>query len=126
RENPSDGGSVTPMRAPYVRVRNSVASSAKRSPGPLTSKPSSTSRVRSGPNVESPTCATVTPGLPSSPATGSQVRTASNAPGALPDSPSAARSLSVGILRVGQKLSSDSTYEALTFGYDCRPKLLPN
>ena len=36
----------------------------------------------------------VTPGFASSPAIGSQVRVASNAPGAFPDSPTAARSLS--------------------------------
>src|SRR5205085_10827584 len=90
------------------------------------SKPTSISRVRSGPRLGLPNCEGVTAGLPSSAATGSHVLVASNAPGALPDSPIAARSLNVGRNRVGQKLSSDTTYARLSFGYGCSPKLEPN
>ena len=53
------------------------------------------------------------------------MRTASNAPGARPASPYAARSLSVPNAGF-QKGSSESTYDALTFGYVCSPKSLPN
>jgi hypothetical protein len=56
---------------------------------------------------------------------GDHVRTASNAPGALPASPTAARSFSVSHRSDGQKVWSDSTYETPNFGYAWSPKSLP-
>ena len=53
----------------------------------------------------------------SSPAIGDQVRAASNAPGALPDSPTAARSFMVSHHAAGQKPCSDSVYATPSLGY---------
>src|SRR5690349_9944421 len=57
---------------------------------------------------------------------GDHVRTASNAPGALPDSPNAPRILNVSHFADGQNLCSESTYEKPTFGYGWSPKSSPN
>src|SRR2546430_5937217 len=48
------------------------------------------------------------------------VRTASNAPGARPDQPSAPRSLTSPTL-AGQNGSSEITYDPLIFGEACKP-----
>ena len=92
----------------------------------LASNPASISRVRSGPRFGLPSCPGVNAASPPSAAIGFHVRVASKAPGALPASPTAPRNLNVSMMDVGQKDSSDSTYEKLTFGYCWRPKLLPN
>ncbi len=54
------------------------------------------------------------------------MRTASNAPGAFPDSPTAARSLTVSRNRGDQNPSSDNTYDTPSFGYVCNPNPDPN
>ena len=54
--------------------------------------------------------------MASSPAIGFHVRVASKAPGALPASPNAARSLNVSHLLLGQNPCSESTYETPTLG----------
>src|SRR5689334_3039209 len=92
----------------------------------LDSRPSSSSRVRSGPRSALPTWLGVTAGLPSSPLVGSHVLTASNAPGALDDSPSAPRSLSVSHHDDGNHAWSESTYETPILGSVWSPKSLPN
>ncbi len=66
----------------------------------------------------------ITPGCCSSPEPGSQVRCASNAPGAFPDSPSAPRNFMVPH-HSGQKAWSETRYESWTFGYVARPKPSP-
>src|SRR5436190_702053 len=83
--------------------RTEVRSRASRPASALDSRPSSISRVRSGPRFALPIWFGVIPGFPSSPAMGDQERTASKAPGAFPASPIAARSLSVSHLDDGQK-----------------------
>src|SRR3954464_2657502 len=88
------------------------------------SKPVSTSAEISGPRFGLPLFFGTNAGLPFHAPDASQVRTASNAPGARPDRPYAARSFT--LPHLGQKLSPDSTHEPLTFGYVCSPKPEPN
>ncbi len=103
-----------------------MKSTPSRPSNALVSKPTSYSRVRSGPSSGLPSWLGVTAGCPSSAAIGSHVLTASNAPGAFPDSPTAARSFSVSHVSTGQKSWSERTYDALSLGYGWRPKSSPN
>ena len=88
-----------------------------RSPNAAASKPSSISLVRSGPRSGLPTLSGKNAGCPPHPVPPafSHVRTASNAPGARPDCPHAARTFISGIT-AGQYDSSDATHEALSLG----------
>jgi len=87
-------------------------------PNAAASKPSSISLVRSGPRSGLPTLSGKNAGCPPHPVpvAFSHVRTASNAPGARPDWPHAARNFISGIC-FGQNVSSDATHDALNFGY---------
>ena len=93
---------------------------------PATSRrsPTSHSAVTSGPRSGLPRLSGVNAGEPAKPA-GFQVRTASNAPGARPDWPYAARSFSEPS-DSDQKSSSLITHDTLAFGYTCSPKPEPN
>src|SRR5689334_3348954 len=95
--------------------RKRLNSDVRRPANTLASKPTSYSRVRSGPRFGSPTVAGVNAGFPSFAATGDQLRTASNAPGALPASPMAARSLKLSA-HLGHQSMSERMYEALILG----------
>ncbi len=103
---PSDGTCWTGIRASYVFCMNRVTSKPTRPLNIAPSNPNSSSRLRSGPSAGLPSVTGVTPGFPSSAEMGSQVRTASNDPGARPDSPHAARSF-MPSHQSGQKLSSE-------------------
>ena len=74
--------------------------------------------------MDAVTVAGVKAGFPSLAATGDQLRTASNAPGAFPASPIAARSLKLSA-HSGHQSMSERMYEALIFGYSCIPKSSP-
>ena len=104
------------MMASSVRALKYVKTAPRRPPQKPASKPTSVSRVRSGPRFGLPSWPGVKPERPPSAAIGFQVRVASKAPGALPASPTAARNLKVSMRLDGQNDSSESTYDMLSFG----------
>src|SRR5436309_12675145 len=71
----------------------------------------------------SPTCPGSTPDWPLE-VMGFQLRTASNAPGARPDQPTAPRSFTSPRF-AGQNGSSEITYDPLILGYACNPSVFP-
>ncbi len=123
---PVDGIGGIPISASVVVWSYHVNSTVARPPNSEASKPASISSLSSGPRSGLPKLSITTAGCSSSADVADHSFSASNAPGALPERPHAARSLKVSKMSVGQNDSSEIVYVADSFGYVARPKPSPN